>query len=78
MNILRISKPQKWRKFKKNDPQTKFSGFYKKDCISFVNNKNQILLWITLKPTTLKILCYHAYLRLNISHSKTRLYYFWG
>ena len=40
MNILRISKPQKWRKFKKkNDPQTKFTGSYKKDCISFVNSK---------------------------------------
>ena len=39
MNILRISKPQKWRKFKKNDPQTKVTGSYKKDSISFVNNK---------------------------------------
>ena len=55
MNILRISKPQKWRKFKNNDPQTKFTGSYKKDCISFVNNKWQILLWI-IAPTILKIL----------------------
>ena len=39
LNILRTCKPQKWRKFKKNDPQTKFTGSYKKDCISFVNNK---------------------------------------
>ena len=30
MNILRTSKPQKWRKFKENDPQTKFTGCYKK------------------------------------------------
>ena len=30
MNILRISKPQKWRKLKKNSPQTKFTGSYKK------------------------------------------------
>ena len=40
MNILRISKPQKGRKFKKNDPQTKFTGFCKKKkCVSFVNDK---------------------------------------
>ena len=39
MNILRISKPQKWRTVKKNDSQTKFTGSCKKDCISFVNNK---------------------------------------
>ena len=39
MNILRISKPQEWRKIKNNDLQTKFTGSYKKDCISFVNNK---------------------------------------
>ena len=39
MNILRISKPQKWRKFKKNDAQLKLTGSNKKDCISFVNNK---------------------------------------
>ena len=38
MNILIISKPQKWRQFKKNDPHTKFTGSYKIDCISFVNN----------------------------------------
>ena len=30
MNVLRISKPQEWRKFKKNDPQTKFTEAYKK------------------------------------------------
>ena len=30
MNILRLFKPQKWRKSKKNDPQTKFTGTYKK------------------------------------------------
>ena len=30
MNILRMPKPQKWRKFKKNDPQTNFTGSYKK------------------------------------------------
>ena len=30
MNILRISKPQKLKKFLKNDPQTKFTGSYKK------------------------------------------------
>ena len=36
MNILRISKPQK---FKNNGPQKKFTGSYKKICISFVNNK---------------------------------------
>ena len=77
MNILRISKPQKWRKFKKNDLQTKFTGSYKKDCISFVNNKYQILLWI-IAPTTLKILPSHANFRLDIFHSKTLLYYFWG
>ena len=30
MNILRISKPQKLKKILKNDPQTKFTGSYKK------------------------------------------------
>ena len=30
MNILGISKPQKWRKFKNNEPQTKIIGSYKK------------------------------------------------
>ena len=54
MNTLRISKPQKWRKFKKNDTQTEFTGSYKKDCISFVNNKKQIWLWIIVH-TILKI-----------------------
>ena len=39
MNILKISKPQKWRKFKKNDLQTKFAGSYKRECIYFVSNK---------------------------------------
>ena len=41
MNILRISKPQKWRKFKKNDPQTKFTGSYKKDpfLLLIINSK---------------------------------------
>ena len=76
MNILRISKPQKWRKFKKNDPQTKFTGSHKKDSISFVNNKYQILLWI-IAPTTLKILSSPANFRSDIFHSKTLLYYFW-
>ena len=39
MNILRISKPQKGRKFTNNETRTEFTGSYKKDCISFVNNK---------------------------------------
>ena len=30
MNILRISKPQKWRKFKKNDPRQSLLGLTKK------------------------------------------------
>ena len=30
MNISRISKPQKWRKFKNNEPHTKFTRSYKK------------------------------------------------
>ena len=77
MNTLRISKPQKWRKFKKNDPQTKFTGSYKKDCISFVNNKYKILLWI-IAPTTLRRLSSQANFRLDIFHSKTLLYYFSG
>ena len=76
MNIL-ISKPQKWRKFKKNDLQTKFTGSYKKDYISFVNNKYQILLWI-IAPTNLKILSSPANFRLDIFHTKTLLYYFRG
>ena len=72
-----LSKPQKWRKFKKNDLQTKFTGSYKKESISFVNNKYQILLWI-IAPTTLKILSSPANFRLDIFHTKTLLYYFRG
>ena len=76
MNFLRISKPQKWRKFKKNDPQLKLTRSYKKDCISFVNNKEQILLWI-IATTILKILSSRDNFRLDIFHSKTLLYSFW-
>ena len=45
--------------------------------ISFVNNKLQILLWI-IALTVLKILSSHANFRLDIFHSKTLLYSFWG
>ena len=76
MNILRISKRQKWRKFKKNDPQLKLTGSYKKDCISFFNNKEQIFLWI-IATTILKILSSRDNFRLDIFHSKTLLYSFW-
>ena len=61
MNILRISNTQKWRKFKKYDPQTKSTMSYKKDCISFVNNKWKTLLWI-IAPTVSKILCHFSFL----------------
>ena len=39
INMLRISKPQKWGECMNNEPQTKFTGSYKKGCIYFVNNK---------------------------------------
>ena len=40
MNILRISKSEKWRKFKSNDPQTRLLGLIKKVLfLWFVNNK---------------------------------------
>ena len=50
------TKPQKLRKFKNNDPQSKFTEPYRKDiCTPFVNEKQQILLWITA-PIISKIL----------------------
>ena len=36
-----------------------------------------MLLWI-IAPKSLKILSSHADFRLDILHSKTLLYYFWG
>ena len=74
-----LSKPQKWRKFKKNDLQTKFTGFYKKDCISFVNNKckNFTVDNCTHNFKNMSTSASHANFRLDIFHSKTLLYSFW-
>ena len=80
MNILRISKPQKWRKFKNSKPQTKLTRSYKNDCVSFVHSKQQILQWITA-PTFSKILWtlrLTLIFRLNIFHSKTLYSYYYN
>ena len=34
-NKLRTFQPQKWKKIKNSQPQTKFTGSYKKECIYF-------------------------------------------
>ena len=55
MSILRISKPQKWTKFKSIEPKTKFTASYKKIVLFVVNNKWQISPWI-IAPIISKIL----------------------
>ena len=74
MKVLRISKPQKWWKFKNNEPQTKFTGSCKKKIISFVKNSKFYYGYLHLPFKNTFNSSYHANFRLDISHSKTLSY----
>ena len=55
-------------------------GLMKKDCISFINNKQQIFLWIIASTISKILWSFHLMLifRLDIFHPKILLYYSWG
>ena len=75
MNVLEISKPQHWRKRKNNEPQCLLR--LTKKHISFVNNKQQIYNCTHHFKNTLTS-CSETNFRIDIFHSKTLLYSFWG
>ena len=76
--ILRISKSQKWRKFKKNKPQTKFIGSSKTEFLPLII-ANFTMDNCTHNFKNTLISSSHANFRLdNFFHSKTLFYSFGG
>ena len=75
MNILRKSKPQEWRKFKKISLKQSLLGLTKKKK-NFVNNKLKIYNCTQDVKNTLTSSS-QANFRLDIYHFKTLLHSFW-